>query len=234
MIRQPFPASRRTTRLFAGLLVPLIFVVLLQLLGNATTALAITEGLPLLWVISYGIWRRRIEPVGTAAVAGLGIALLLTIALGDSPLPLELHRALFPGTVGLACLISLAVRHPLLGDRQEQVCQQRTRSDSQVPTSARGPRRAQRAHRSDSDHRRNHERRCCRPGHSRAHGSTATFGVVAHIAAWVIVGSGLAVCGLYLRTTVRRDRDGIGTAAPESTRSSHSPPPPTVPTEMPR
>jgi len=110
------PSSReRPIRVLAGLLVPLIaFVVLRQTLGNATKALAITEAIPSLWVLAYAIWRRRIEPVGATAVAGFGIALLVTIASGGSALPLELHRAVFPGAVGLACLVSLVARRPLL------------------------------------------------------------------------------------------------------------------------
>ena len=68
----------------------------------------------MLWVLAYALWRRRIEPLGASAATLAAIALLLTIALGGSPLPLELHRAVFPGTVGLACLISLAARRPLL------------------------------------------------------------------------------------------------------------------------
>ncbi len=114
MLGQASPTRRHAVRLLAGLLVPLIFIVLLEVLGNATRALAITEAIPLLWVIGYAIWRRKIEPVGAIAVAGFGIALLLTIALGGSPPPLKLHRALFPGTVGLAFLISLVAWRPLL------------------------------------------------------------------------------------------------------------------------
>lgn len=68
----------------------------------------------MLWVLAYALWRRRIEPVAASAAALAAIAVLLTIALGGSPLPLELHHAVFPGAVGLACLISLAARRPLL------------------------------------------------------------------------------------------------------------------------
>jgi hypothetical protein len=138
------PSSRaRPVRLIAGLLVPVIaFVAFLRTLGNATEALAITEAIPVLWVLAYAVWRRRIEPVGATAFAGFGIALLLTIALGGSSLPLELHRALFPGAVGLACLISLAARRPLLEiaksklakERPEATVQARSQLDASAQT----------------------------------------------------------------------------------------------------
>jgi len=106
---------RRAIRLVAGLVLPLlVFFAVLAALGNATGALAITDGIPLVWLLAYGIWRRKIEPVGLVALAVFALALALSIAFGGSALPLELRRAWFPGTVGIACLVSLAARRPLL------------------------------------------------------------------------------------------------------------------------
>ncbi len=59
--------------------------------------------------------------------------------------------------------------------------------------------------------------------------STATFGVVAHLAAWVIIGAGLAICAVYLRWTIRRQPERTRTPHAESTPGSESPPPPTEP-----
>ncbi len=67
-----------------------------------------------MWLLAYGISRRKIEPVGLIVLTVFALALVLSIAFGGSALPLELRRAVFPGTVGLACLISLAVHRPLL------------------------------------------------------------------------------------------------------------------------
>jgi hypothetical protein len=234
VLGQPSATRRHAVRLLAGLLAPLIFVVLLEVLGNATRALAITEAIPLLWVVGYAIWRRKIEPVGTIAVAGFGIALLLTIALGGSPLPLELHRALFPGAVGLACLISLVARRPLL-----EIAKSRLAKTGPVEADqARGQLEPSDGHHAlvvltaiigvtmSVD--------AAAQVTLALTVSTATFGVVAHVAAWVIIASGVAVCGLYLRTIVRRDRDRIGTPAPEAPRGAQSTPPPTAPGEVPR
>jgi hypothetical protein len=113
-------------RLLAGLLVPTIaFVAFLRTLGNATEALAIIEAIPELWVLAYAVWRRRIEPVGATALAGFGIAHVLTIALGGSSLPLELHRALFPGAVVLAFLISSGRAATVAGDRKGKLAKER-------------------------------------------------------------------------------------------------------------
>jgi hypothetical protein len=203
----PPPRPQVQIRLLAGLVVPVIaFVVLLQVVGNATGALAITDAIPVLWLIAFGIWRRRIEPVGLVAVVVFAIALVATIAFGGSSLPLELRRAVFPGAVGLACLISIAAGHPLLlvvstralRARPEQAGVDRPDLDS--------------------------------PGARRSLTivtaifgvtfvadaaaqivlaltvSTATFGVVARIASYVIIGSGLAVVFLYARVTRARLR----------------------------
>jgi hypothetical protein len=187
---------KRTIRLLAGLLLPLIaFVVLVGSLATATEALAITDAIPLLWVLAYGARRRRIEPIGLTSAGVFAVALLLTIASGGSSLPLELHRAVFPGLAGMACLISLALRRPLLsklaGARPGATAETRPEPDT--------------------------------PGARRSLTtltaiigltlladaaaqiilaftiSTATFGVVARIASWVIIATGLAACALYLR-----------------------------------
>ncbi|MFZ1994960.1 MAG: hypothetical protein WAU75_12680 [Solirubrobacteraceae bacterium] len=218
----------------AGLLLPLIFVVLLQLLGNATKALAITEGIPLLWVIAYGIWRRRIEPVGATAVAGYGAALLLTIALGGSPLPLELHRALFPGVVGLACLISLTARRPLLEIAKNRIAEKGPEATVQGRPQLVAP---------DAHHALavltaiigvTMSADAVAQVTLALTVSAATFGVAAHIAAWVIIGAGLAVCGLFLRGTIRRDRERVRASSPESTPSTEPTSPLGERTEMPR
>lgn len=227
------PSPKHTIRLFAGLLVPLIFVALLQLLGDATKALAITEAIPLLWVIGYAIWRRRIEVVGAMALAGFGTALLVTIALGGSPMPLELHRALFPGAVGLACLVSLAARRPLLEIARDRVANEEPEATAQ----GRSQLDASDAHHAlavltaiigltmSAD--------AAAQITLALTVSTATFGVAAHIAAWVIVGAGLAVCGLYLRWTIGRNRDRMRTSGPEPTPAPEPASPPSKPTEVP-
>jgi hypothetical protein len=187
-------------RLVAALLLPLIaFVVLVRSLGNATEALAITEAIPGLWLLAYAVWRRRIEPVGLTALALFAIALLLPIALGGSSLPLERHLAVFPGAVGLACLISLAARRPLLS-----IASARTRLARPEATDATHPNLDTPAAQHilatltaiigvmlSTD--------AAAQIALALTVSPSTFGIVARVASYVIIGTGLAVCGLYLR-----------------------------------
>jgi len=198
----------RPARIVAGLLVPLVaFVVLVESLGNATEALAFSGAIPLAWVIAHAIRGRRIDPVGAAAVVLFAIALLLTIVLGGNPRPLELHRALFPGLAGLACLISLIVGRPLLSlaaeRRRAAMPQGATRNTGDTA----GARRALAVMTAIIG--------VTLTADATAQVvlaftvSTTTFGVVSHIASWAIVGTGVIVGVLYVhrvRARLRPDR----------------------------
>lgn len=223
-------------QLVAGLLAPLIgFVVLLHALGNATEALAVTDSIPMLWVLTYALWRRRIEPLGASAAALAAIALLLTIALGGSPLPLELHHAVFPGTVGLACLISLAARRPLLSIALARVA----KSSRDVAVERRPRVDAFIAHRALSTLTAIIGVVLLTDAAAKIvfalTVSPSTFGVVARVAGHLIVGVGLAICVVYLRSAIRRDRERGPERPPDSaaTPGWKSTAPPTEPREIP-
>lgn len=196
----PPPSRRSAPRLVAGLALPVIaFFVFLRVIGNATGALAVTEAIPVLWVLGYGIWRRRLEPIGLIAVAVFALALGLTVVFGGSPLPLELRRSWFPGVVGVACLVSLAVRRPLLVFAARKLAGAHSENTAQA-----GP---------ELD----------TPGARRSLAtltaiigvtgtadaiaqialaftvSTSTFVVLARVASYTIIGTGLAVGALYIR-----------------------------------
>lgn len=192
------PRPRVPIRLIVGLLVSVIaFVVLVAILGNATVALAVTDGVPLLWLVAFAIWHRRLEPVALIPAAVFTLALLLTLAFGGSALPLELRRSVLPGAVGLACLISLAVGRPLLALAAAKAARVNPRPESRpgldtpeaqqtlatltaiIGVAATADAAAQIV--------------------LALTVSTTTFGVVARIASWAIIGSGLAICALYLR-----------------------------------
>jgi hypothetical protein len=205
----PMPPRRLRLRLIAGLVLPIIaFVVLLEVFGNATGALAVTDGIPVVWVLAFAVWRRRIEPITLIPVAVFTLALVLTIAFGGSALPLELRRSWFPATVGLACLISLAVRRPLLVIAAEKLA---AAHPERMPQGGLGLDPVER-------------RRLLSTltaivgitGTADAAAqialaltvSTATFGVVARIASYVIVASGLAVGAIYVQWVRGRARRG--------------------------
>jgi hypothetical protein len=206
-------SRKRAIGLLAGMLLPLLaFVLLVARLASPTEALAIAEAIPLLWVIAYGAWRRRIEPVGVTAAALFAIGLLVTIAFGGSPLPLELHRAVFPGAAGMACLISLAARRPLLS-KFAQAGHDATAETRPEPDPA-------------GVHRLVTTLTAIIGVMFVADAaaqiilaltvSATTFGVVARVASWVIIATGLAVCALDVHRIRARLQDRT---------ESHPPPP---------
>jgi hypothetical protein len=205
------PPWRISLRLLVAVVLPLIaFLVLQRVLGNATGALAITDAIPMLGLVAFGIWHRRVEPLVLIAAAVLSLALVLTAASGSS-LPLELRRSVFPGAVGLAFLISLAVRRPLLviasaklGDAlAQQTAQARPNLDWPGPEKALTTLTAIVAVTALAD--------AAAQIVFALTVSTATFAEVARVASYAIIGSGLAVGALYLRfARARQRREGGG------------------------
>lgn len=56
------PSRPARPKLVLGLLVPLAaFIALERSLGNATAALAISDAIPLLWVVAVAVWQRRLD-----------------------------------------------------------------------------------------------------------------------------------------------------------------------------
>lgn len=196
----------------------LAFVVLVRSLTNATEALALTDAIPLLWVLAYGAWRRRIEPVSLTAAGVFAVAILLTIDSGGSSLPLELHRAVFPGLAGMACLVSLAVGRPLLAKlaHARPGATAETRRELDTP-GARGPLTTLTAIVATT-----------LLADAAAQVilaftvSTSAFGVVARVASYVIIAVGLVTCALYLRRVRARLQDQ---AEPEPPPHEPKPPP---------
>jgi len=118
--RETTAASGRSLRvrrlqLAAGIVVPVaVYVILRRALHSETLALAITETIPVAWVLAIGFSKRRVDPIALVAAVVLGVALVVSIAMGGSALPLKLRRAVVTGSLGIACLGSLVVRRPLL------------------------------------------------------------------------------------------------------------------------
>lgn len=108
-------SNRARASLIAGLLVPLFaYLILRQAIGSITGALAITEAIPVAWMTTIAFARRRLEPVALISVVVFGFALAITVLSGGSSLPLKLRRGALSGVVGVACLVSVALRKPLL------------------------------------------------------------------------------------------------------------------------
>jgi len=91
------------------------YLILRQLLHDELQALAITELIPVIWALGFGLIRRgRIDPIALAAAVVLLAAIAVSIADGGSALPLKLRRGMVTGSIGLACLGSVALGRPLL------------------------------------------------------------------------------------------------------------------------
>lgn len=83
-------------------------------LHSDTIALVIAAGIPVSYTAVILLWRRRLDPIGVVAIAGFAFGILLLVATGGNELAFKLREDIWTGPAGLACLISVAVRRPLL------------------------------------------------------------------------------------------------------------------------
>jgi hypothetical protein len=102
-------------RLIAAVFIPVaMYVALSSTLHSDLAALAITEAIPVAWVLATGVRKRNVNPIVLAVAIVLAAAVLVSIASGGSTLPLKLRRAVITGSLGIACMGSVLVRRPLL------------------------------------------------------------------------------------------------------------------------
>ena|GEM_PF-4188283 len=97
-----------------GVLPWLVYLAVRPGLGSDTSALAIATAVPVVWVVIRWVRIRRVERVGLVVIAAYGCAVALSAALGDAATPLKLRDAGVLAVVGLASVISVAARRPLL------------------------------------------------------------------------------------------------------------------------
>ena len=217
------PHKRLRLRLVAGLLVPLTaFLVLERSLGNPTVALALSDAIPLAWVVVVGVRQRRVEPIGVVPAAVFAIALVLSIALGGNSLPLELRRSVFPGALGLACLISVAVHRPFLTVAAARVVRMRTgQTDLETKLDTPDARKTMTVLTAIIGVA------CLADAIAQVvlalTVSTSTFAVVARIASYAIIGTGLAACAVYLRVRRGSFSPALGAEPSPPARADHQP-----------
>lgn len=113
------PERRTITGFAISLVINAVVPVLAYLLirphlHSDTIALVIAAGIPVSYTAVILLWRRRLDPIGVIAIAGFGFGLLLLVATGGNELAFKLREDIWTGPAGLACLISVAVRRPLL------------------------------------------------------------------------------------------------------------------------
>ncbi|MBV9338880.1 MAG: hypothetical protein JO243_23575 [Solirubrobacterales bacterium] len=112
----PQAATRKAPLIeVAGIVLPLVaYLVLKQIAGNDTLALAVAEAIPCVWIVAMMARTKKFQPIPLVPLIVFGIALLITLLSGGSTLPLKLRRGFLTGGIGIACLVSLAIRRPLL------------------------------------------------------------------------------------------------------------------------
>jgi drug/metabolite transporter (DMT)-like permease len=102
-------------RLTINLAAPVLTYVLLRPhVQSDITALVIGAAVPAAYTAGVALWRHRLDAIGVFAIVCFGIGLLLVVATGGNELVFKIREDLWTGPLGLACLISVAARRPLL------------------------------------------------------------------------------------------------------------------------
>lgn len=101
-------------RLVLNLAGPVLAYVLIRPhLHSDVTALVIGAAIPIGYTACVLLWRRHLDAIGVFAIACFAIGLLLVLLTGGNELAFKLREDIWTGPLGLACLISVAVRRPL-------------------------------------------------------------------------------------------------------------------------
>jgi hypothetical protein len=136
------PPQLSPPRLLAGLVLPLAaYTIMRVVLGSATAALAITEGVTAVWLIAVAIVRRRLDPVAILSTATVAIALAVYALTGGDPLALKLRRGAVTGTLGIAALASVALGRPFLILVTEHVAKLNSQRRPEIEARLSDPRR---------------------------------------------------------------------------------------------
>ncbi len=102
-------------RLIINLVVPVLAYVLVRPhVHSDITALVVGAAVPTACTAGVLLWRRRLDPIGAFAIVCFAIGLLLVVATGGNEVVFKLREDFWTGPLGLACLISVAARRPLL------------------------------------------------------------------------------------------------------------------------
>ena len=100
--------------LFAGVLPVVAYALLRPHVGSDTTALSAVLVFPLGEVAFERVRRGRFEPIGIIVLTGIVIGLVGSLALGGNATLLKVRESLLTGLFGVACLVSLLTRRPIM------------------------------------------------------------------------------------------------------------------------
>jgi hypothetical protein len=81
---------------------------------STALALAISFAVPVAWAGFSAMWHWRLDLDGALTIGAYGLALVVTVLSGGSALPLKLHSAAETGAAGVACIVSVVLRRPVV------------------------------------------------------------------------------------------------------------------------
>lgn len=80
---------------------------------SSAMALALVGAIPVVWTLAILVVRRKLSALGMVGVALFAVGVLISWVSGGSTLAMELQDPVIFGLFGIACLVSIAVGHPL-------------------------------------------------------------------------------------------------------------------------
>lgn len=109
------PPQLSPPRLLVVLLLPLATYLLIRaFVHSPARALALSEVVPTGWLLLVGLTQRRLDRGALVSALTVALALAAYAFTGGNPLAIELRRGAVTGSLGLAALVSVAFRRPLL------------------------------------------------------------------------------------------------------------------------
>lgn len=94
--------------------VPLVaYHVIRRHTDSSAMALAVVGAIPVVWTLAILVVRRKLSALGVVGVALFAVGVLISWISGGSALAMELQDPVIFGLFGIACLVSIAVGHPL-------------------------------------------------------------------------------------------------------------------------
>jgi hypothetical protein len=80
---------------------------------SSALALALSGAIPVVYTLAILAVRRKLSALGVVCVALFGLGVLISWVSGGNTLAMELQDPVVFGLLGIACLVSIAVGHPL-------------------------------------------------------------------------------------------------------------------------
>lgn len=98
-----------------GAVVPLgVYFAARPHLPTDAAALLVAGAFPAGWVLVEWVRRRQLDPIGSIVLLGFVAGAIASVALGGNAFVLKVRESFFGGLFGVACLLSLLTRRPMM------------------------------------------------------------------------------------------------------------------------